>query len=124
MFSFFRRSHLFRFYAGRWRYADPLAVWRALKSDAGFSFTEDPKLVDAGDEEAAGRMIAAGRRALNLAPVNENGRGVDDATVLSILLQFYEFLAAQKKNTSPTLTSPQRTELVCSEGSIGRRSSA
>ncbi len=121
---FLRRPNLFRFYAAGWRYVDPMEAWRTIRTSEDFDLCEDPKLCELGDEDAVLRMVAIGRKAFGLPPVTADGSGVAEATVLNVLLLFFEYLAVQKKSTEPAPTSPSPTESACLEKSTTPPASA
>jgi hypothetical protein len=100
---------IFHFWDGRdERRADPLVVWRELNADPEFSLVKHPELIDAGDLDAMRIGAAAVRRSLQIPTFDEGG--LTEQECLNLLIDFFEYTAALKKNTSPLPTPPSPTE--------------
>lgn len=110
-----RQREIFRYRDGtRERRADPIAVWRALLSDESFEIERDSQLMELNDRGAWGRCVTATRKALSV-PEFENGGLTEDETV-NLFQSFCLYVAALKKNSSPTPTSPGALEMPANFG--------
>lgn len=98
-----RRPSLFRYHDGqRFRFADPIAVYRMLWIECG----GNPQDLLASSESAtpqlavpsAEKMVGAVRRVFALAPFDsETGGGCTDADAYAVLDGFCDFLDEKKK---------------------------
>lgn len=117
MFNFIRRwrlnrqRNIFRFWNGsRECRADPLAVWRSINADPEFSLIKHPEMIDAGDMDAIRIGVATVRRIFSI-PSLEKG-GLTEQECLDLLIDFFDYTAALKKNINLPLTlrSPMASE--------------
>jgi hypothetical protein len=99
-----RGRGLFRYHDGsRTRYADPAAIWRALLNHPAMDFSHDPQLADQGDPEAQPRVVQALSEIFAVPLFRDRAHpGLTTWEMLDLLRQFDEYLAALKKNTSPS----------------------
>ena len=111
-----RRRAIFRFWDGRRvRAVDPIEVSRLLRRDPFFDAETHLKLIDAGDDEAIRVTANAVRQAFGIPDLQ--GGGLAELECLAVLMDFYEFLHALKKNTSPTPSEQPPTESLSSDAS-------
>lgn len=104
-----RTREIFRFWDGRrWRYADPLAVARALENNERFDWTTHPALTATGDLDALKVTADAVREAFAL-PLFDGRHGLTEGECLSLLADFTDYLDSLKKNTSPSPMWPVST---------------
>lgn len=106
-----RQRLLFSYFDG-WRTSrvDPLRVHRDLELHPEFSW-DMGFLIDQGDAEATDVAIRATCEVFAIHrwdPATE--QGMIGAEILSVLFDYSEYVEAQKKNSSPGLTSPPPTE--------------
>lgn len=110
-----RRRAIFRYWDGAThRFADPMAVYRALVQSPRFNWEVHPALVDLGDLDALAITAEAVRDAFNLPAVSHGGP--TEAECVQLLGEFVAYLNALKKNGSPSPTLPEPTEPPSSTG--------
>lgn len=104
-----RRRSIFRYWDGaRNRFADPMAIYRALQQHPRFNWDVHPALIDCGDLDALALTAEAVRTAFGIAPVEQDG--LTEAECVTLLAAFVGYLEALKKNGSPTPTLPAPSE--------------
>ena len=86
------------------RLADPMVVARMLEDDPEYRGDIHPKRSDDGDIAATAIVVAATRRALDVPPFGDKG-GLTELAVMGLFVEFCNWLAALKKNTSLSPTS-------------------
>lgn len=99
---------IYRYFDGRrWRCIDPMLAARNLHSHPEYRPDVHPKLADAGDADALEVMLGAVRDVFGIPPFDgRTCRGLTEAETLGLLVDFTDWLATVKKNTSPSPTSP------------------
>jgi hypothetical protein len=102
---------IFRYYDGRReRRGDPLAIQRALVLDPEFELAIDPGIATVPTPEgirAAGRTVAAVRRAFGIPAFEEYG--LTDAGCLVLFAEFGEFVKGLREAAGPLASSPGPT---------------
>jgi hypothetical protein len=99
---------IFRYWDGkRTRRADPMAVIVSLREDPEYLSERHDQLIDAGDKEAQLIAIRAVQRVFGIEPFEQGGLTYTEC--LSLLMSFYLYLDALKKNIDQLLTSQQPT---------------
>lgn len=105
---------IFHYWDGqRERAADPFEILRAIADDPEYSDDREPKLMLVDDftvsDEAAQKTVRCVRRAFGVKSFNEGG--LLEAECLDLIDEFYGFLGALKKNTSPSPISSEPTQM-------------
>ena len=87
----------------RQRWADPAAVWRQLLGHAKMDFATMVPLADQGQEPEATIVVKALCEIFDVVPWDDStGCGLTTWEILDLVRQFDEYLAALKKNISPS----------------------
>lgn len=126
MFGWFRRDptgytqaerEIFRFWdGGRKRKGDPLAIHRALLTDAEFDAKLDPGISAVptiAGLKATGRVAGAVRRAFKI-PELEQG-GLTDGECLQLFCEFGAYIRALTEDGRPLASSPGPTASATDE---------
>lgn len=113
------KRKIFAYHDGvRRRWADPIAIWRAIESDPEFDPTRHFGEMDRGEGESfeiAGRMA---RRAFSLPAYDDRtGKGLTEFEAMSLLWRFIAYSEELKKNIEPPPTAPSPTDLPASPAS-------
>lgn len=118
---------LFRFFDGRrWRWADPLAVARALFTHPGFDWDETPQLLLTGRAEMqlqACRIIGVAVRAAFQVQTLDEG-GLSERECLDLLTSFRTYLGDVKKNGSLFPIWQESTESPLADDCVPKPGSA
>lgn len=112
---------IFQYWDGsRKRGIDPLTAYRALLAHPTFDWEVHPGLIDAIDSddsqtrvmaiEASEITVQAVRDVFGVVPWTDTTPGLTEAEMIGLLIGFVDYLVGVKKNSSPTLTSPEHTE--------------
>ena len=110
-----RGREIYRYHDGRrWRRADPLAVYRALKAHPEFDWDADPavaelewKIPEEKDFTSWRKSVDAARDVFGV-PRFEDG-GLTESELSGLLVDFTAYLGVQKKSGNPPPTSPPAT---------------
>lgn len=103
-----RIREIFRYWDGqKERAIDPFVAWKAIQDDPEYLSRKHDAAIDRGDLEAQGIAVACVQKAFHVKPLADGG--LTHAEALGLLLAFYVYLDALKKNTEPPVTSPQPT---------------
>jgi len=103
---------LFCFHDGqRYRYVDPLRMWREIECHEKFNLETDPPLVAARQEPESSHFISAMCEAFGIERFDdETHRGMIDEELMELFVKLADFLGAVKKNIDTGQTSPPDTE--------------
>lgn len=105
-----KSREIFWFFDGfKTRAVDPWKCRRLLFEHQTFNWESHPVLIDSGDAEAREITLSAIREVFGVRELNENGDGLGEDETLGVLLQFVNYMADLKKNTSQSLISPPAT---------------
>ncbi len=115
MFNWLRRWKLWRqsrtraifpYWDGqKWRTADPITIYRAIKSHPDFNLERHPEMHDAGDDEATLICLKAARDIFGVKSLQEGG--LTETETIDLLGAYFEWISDVKKNISTSLTSPE-----------------
>lgn len=109
MFNWFRRWRqnrgraIFRYWDGqKFRCADPITLWRAIKAHPRFNLENHPVMHDAGDDEATLICLEATRDIFGVKPVEAGG--LTEIQTLDLLGSYFDWVHEVKKNISSSVT--------------------
>lgn len=110
-----RYRDIYRYFNGhRWVYGDPMAIARAINTDPVFTFDKHWPGVVKGNYIDIGIAAAATRRAFNVQPLDENGKGLNEAECVNLLDLFCQYCDDLKKNINPQPILQPPTEAASS----------
>ena len=123
VFEFLRRRRyqrrglfVFRDDRGRLRAIDPWRTARALLNHGRFNYPDDVPLAFAGQEPEATNLVEMVAEVFGVRRYDEStGAGLSDQELAGLVMNFEDFNAAQKKNTSPGPISSPPTGLESSD---------
>lgn len=99
---------IFQFWDGQHdRAVDPFEILRGIEHDPEFSPEKEAQFIAAGHDDSIEKAVRCVRRVFNVKHFNDGG--LLEAECLELLEAFYDFLAALKKNTSPSPISSEPT---------------
>ncbi|MCP4539917.1 MAG: hypothetical protein GY832_22485 [Chloroflexi bacterium] len=103
---------LFCFHDGqRYRYVDPLRMWREIECHEKFNLKTMPELVEKREEPESSIFYAAMCEVFGVEQFDDStSRGMTNEEVMALLANLADFLGAVKKNISNGQTSPPDTE--------------
>lgn len=111
-----RERGIFDYWDGkRHRRADPMAVLRSLNDHPEFDLASTPQLAESGALEAVKITCDASRAAFGIKTLDEGG--LTEVECIDVMVAFFDFCAALKKNSRAMPTSPEPTELPPSDAS-------
>ena len=122
-----RGRRIFKYWDGsRQRACDPMVAARLLDAHEKFDWETTPKFIDVEDaklsDESMGITADAVRMAFGI-PIYDGSRGLTEAELVNLLIDFVTYLNELKKNIREPLTSPPNTESESSDESTTKSES-
>ena len=111
-----RKSRLiFKYWTGdRWKYGDPMLLWRKIVNHPGFNLEHGP-LVDRGEEPETTAWAIGLADVFGVERWNPDTQtGLTDWEILDLLPQLTAYMETVKKKYSPGPISPAPTDLASS----------
>jgi len=112
----FQRRPIFSYFDGtRYKSIDPAVALRAIAAHPDYNPSVHPKMIDAGDEEAWDVMIGAACDVFKCHEFDPStGKGLTQAELMRLMIDFADYVSFQKKSTGSLPISPVTTEPLSS----------